>query len=341
MNTGTEMKPANILIGKKVIGPGSRVFVIAEIGLNHNGSLSQAIKLIDAAAESGADAVGFQSFRADGLLIPSRDRHPQRADIGDSLGVPLFKTASADITHVPLLRYVASKGKPILLSTGMSFLTEVVDAISNLKAAGAEEVLLMHCVSSHPVPPRDMNLRALQTLQSFFDLPVGLSDYSEGILLSLMAAALGAVIVEKHFTLDRTIPCPERKSSVDPTELKQLVKSLREVEESLGDGRKKPTDAEEKARLFERRSIVAAVDIRVGEIIAPWMLTCKRPGSGLEPNNWEKVMGRTARRNLCKDTILQWDDFVPSASPNSGNDDSSLEEEIMTLRAHAPGKRHD
>jgi N,N'-diacetyllegionaminate synthase len=378
------MKSTDILVGPKVIGFGSRVFVIAEIGLNHNGSVGEARKLIDAAAEAGADAVKFQSFRVDRLLVSSRDRYAQQtdgeestyqmlrryelswedqeklkrhadergvlfmstpfdeesADFLDSLGVPLFKIASSDITHVPLLRHVASKDKPILLSTGMSFLSEVADAIWNLKSAGAKEILLMHCVSSYPASPKDMNLRALQTLQSYFELSVGLSDHSEGILLSLVAVALGAVVIEKHFTLDKTAAGPDHKSSIDPAELKQLVKSLQEVEASLGDGRKRPANTEEESRLFGRRSIVAAVDIRIGETIAPWMLTCKRPGSGLEPRFLEKVIGMTARRNLGKDTILQWEDFMPSISSNLTDEDSKLEPEANALLTHHPKKRH-
>jgi N,N'-diacetyllegionaminate synthase len=375
------MKETDILIGSKVIGPGSRVFVIAEIGINHNGSESQAEKLIDAAAQSGADAVKFQSFRADKLLIPSRDRYAQQTDgpesayqmlrrcelsfetqeklknyadergilffstpfdeesvdFLDSIGVPVFKVASADITHVPLLRHIATKGKPILLSTGMSFLSEVADAIWNLKSSGAKEILLMHCVSSYPAAPQYMNLRALQTLQSYFELSVGLSDHSEGILLSLVAVALGAVVIEKHFTLDKQAPGPDHKASMDPSDLKMLVHSLRDVEASLGDGRKRPSDVEEESRLFSRRSIVASVDIRANESIAPWMLAFKRPGSGLEPRNWEKLIGMTARRNIGKDTILQWEDLAPISSDSQN---LNQEPDVASMQAHPLKRRH-
>jgi N-acetylneuraminate synthase/N,N'-diacetyllegionaminate synthase len=378
------MKATDILIGPKVIGSGSRVFVIAEIGINHDGSETQAERLIDAAAESGADAVKFQSFRVDRLLIPSRDRYAQQMDGGesayqmlrrcelswadqeklkkhadergvlflstpfdvesadflDSLGVPAFKIASADITHVPLLRHVASKGKPIILSTGMSFLSEVADALWNLKSAGAREIILMHCVSAYPASPQHMNLRALQTLESYFELSVGLSDHSEGILLPLIAVALGAVIIEKHFTLDKTAPGPDHRASVDPADLKQLVKNLRDVEASLGDGRKRPSDVEEESRLFGRRSIVAAVDIRAHEAIADWMLAFKRPGSGLEPRYWEKVVGMTARRNIGKDTILQWEDLAPAESSDPSFEEANLEQGADLMHTRARRKRH-
>jgi N,N'-diacetyllegionaminate synthase len=377
------MKETDILIGQRVIGSGSRVFVVAEIGINHDGSVSQAERLIDAAAESGADAVKFQSYRVDRLLISSRDRYAQQADGSesayqmlrrcelswddqaklkkhaddrgilflstpfdedsadflDSLGVPVFKIASGDITHIPLLRHVASKGKPILLSTGMSFLSEVADAIYHLKSAGAEEILLMHCVSSYPASPQDMNLRALETLQSYFELPVGLSDHSQGIVFSLVAIGLGAVLIEKHFTLDKNGAGPDHKASMDPNDLKLLVRGLRDVEAGLGDGRKRPSDTEEESRLFSRRSIVAAVDIRAHETIAPWMLTFKRPGTGLEPRYWEKLKGLNARRNIGKDTILQWDDLEPSA--NFGPDDSEASELISdSVQAHPRKRRH-
>jgi N,N'-diacetyllegionaminate synthase len=378
------MKETDILIGERVIGPGSNVFVIAEIGINHNGSASQAEKLIDAAAESGADAVKFQSFRVDRLLIPTRDRYAQQmdgaesayqmlrrcelswedqeklkkhaekrnliflstpfdeetADFLDLIGVPVFKIASSDITHVPLLRHVASKGKPILLSTGMSFLSEVADAIWNLRSAGAKEILLMHCVSAYPAPPQNMNLRALQTLQSYFELSVGLSDHSEGILLSLVAVALGAVVIEKHFTLDKQAPGPDHKASMDALDLKQLVRNLKDVEASLGDGRKRPSDVEEESRLFGRRSIVAAADIRAHETIAQWMLTFKRPGSGLEPRYWEKVIGMKARRNIGKDTILQWEDLAPALSSDTGYENLNLEKGVAAMKAHPMTKRH-
>jgi N,N'-diacetyllegionaminate synthase len=378
------MKATDIIVGQKVIGPGSRVFVVAEIGLNHNGSVSRAVKLIDAAAKAGADAVKFQSFRIDRLMIPTRERYihqadgtesayqmlrrcelswedqeklkkhadacgvlflstpfdEESADFLDSIGVPLFKIASADITHLPLLRHVASKGKPIFLSTGMSYLGEVADAVSCLRSAGAKEILLMHCVSSYPALPRDMNLRALETLQSYFEVLAGLSDHSEGILLSLVAVALGAAVIEKHFTLDKSSPGPDHKSSMDPEDLKQLVAGLRVVEAGLGDGRKKPSVEEEEARLLGRRSVVAAVDIRANETIAPWMLTCKRPGSGLEPRYLEKAIGLTARRNLGKDTILQWEDFVPTESSEANNEDPNQRQKASILHADQKKKRH-
>jgi N,N'-diacetyllegionaminate synthase len=378
------MKETDILIGQKIIGSGSQVFVVAEIGINHDGSAGRAEKLIDAAAESGADAVKFQSYRADRLMLPSRDRYAQQADGAesafqmmrrfelsledqerlkrhadkrdilfmstpfdeesadflDSIEVPAFKVASGDITHAPLLRHIASKGKPVLLSTGMSYLSEVADAIWTLRSGGAREIVLMHCVSSYPALPQQMNLRALQTMQSYFELPVGLSDHSAGILLSLVAVPLGAVVIEKHFTLDKNASGPDHRASMDPADLKALIKSLRDVECSLGDGRKRPSDKEEEGRLLGRRSIVAAVDIRAQEKIAHWMLTYKRPGSGLEPRHWEKIIGMTARRNIGKDTILQWEDLAPSVSSDDNNNEFKLERDVELMRTRPLKRDH-
>jgi len=274
-----------------------------------------------------------------GVIFISTPFDTESVDFLDSLDVPAFKIASSDITHVPLLRHVASKGKPVLLSTGMSFLNEVADAVWNLKSSGAKDILLMHCVSVNPAAPQDMNLRALQTLQSYFELLVGLSDHSEGTLLPLVAVALGAVVIEKHFTLDKSAAGPDHKASMDPQDLRSLIRNLRDVEASLGDGRKRPSEAEEESRLFSRRSIVAASDIRVNETIEPWMLTFKRPGTGLEPKYWEKVIGLTARRNIGKNTILQWEDFVPSGALDSIRDNSNLEQEAALPRAHSK-RRH-
>jgi len=378
------MKDKHMLIDQRVVGPGSSVFVVAEIGINHNGSVNNAIRMIDEAAKSGANAVKFQSFRVEKMLIPSRNRYAQQmgsmesayqmlkrcelswedqeklkkhadekdilffstpfdeetTDFLDSLGVPVFKIASSDITHVPLLRHIATKGKPIFLSTGMSFLSEVGDALQVLRSSGANEILLMHCVSAYPTPPQNMNLRALETLRSYFELSVGLSDHSEGILFPLIAVALGAVVIEKHFTLDKQLPGADHKCSMDPSDLKQLVQNLREVELSLGDGRKRPSDIEEEGRLLGRRSIVAAVDIRAHETIAPWMLAFKRPGSGLEPRFSEKIAGMTARRNICKDTILQWEDLAPPLSSDSISVNSNLEQGVTSLRTYPLEKRH-
>jgi N,N'-diacetyllegionaminate synthase len=371
---GITMKDADIGVGKKTIGSRNDVFVIAEIGINHNGSVLQAEKMIDVAAECGADAVKFQSYRADKLIIPSLDRYAQQNDAESayqmlrrfelsfpeqeklkkhadqrgviffstpfdeesvdflaSLEVPLFKIASGDMTHMPLLQHVASKKKPILLSTGMSYLSEVAEALGYLRSAGAQEIILMHCVSAYPAAPREMNLRTLQTMHSHFELPVGLSDHSPGIMAPLIAAALGAVVIEKHFTLDKNAGGPDHKASMDPVDLRLLVKNLRDVEVYLGDARKRAVGSEVDSRLLGRRSIVAVTDIHVDDTIAPSMLACKRPGTGLEPKYWDKIIGKTARRNIEKDTILQWEDLAPSMFSQESVKETNKEQEAGEL----------
>ena len=341
-----------ISLGGRIVGSGTGVFVIAEIGINHNGSVREAEKLIDAAVDCGADAVKCQSFRADRLLICSRDRYVQqdgeesaydllrRCELGfdeqeklkahadkrgimflstpfdnesvdflDQLGVPAFKIASGDITHMPLLRHVAAKGKPVFLSTGMSYLDEVIEAVRHLREGGSGEILLMHCVASYPASSHDMNLRALETLQSHFGLLTGLSDHSRGILFSLAAAAMGAAAIERHFTLDRNAEGPDHKASLDPGGLKNLVKKLRRLKAGMGTGEKRPAKSEMDGRRLGRRSIVAATDIQAEGKIVPGMLTCKRPGGGIEPKDWNQVEGMAARHFIAKDTIITWEDL--------------------------------
>jgi len=353
-----EYERPEIHLGDRIVGSGADVFVIAEIGINHNGNVYEAVKLVDAAADSGADAVKFQSFRANQLLICSHDSYAQQngeesafdllhrcelsfdeqemlrnhadkrgimflstpfdnesVDFLDRLGVPAFKVASGDITNNPLLRHIAAKGKPVFLSTGMSYLDEVSEAVRCLRDGGSPEILLMHCTSSYPTASRDMNLRALDTLQSYFGLLTGLSDHSRGILFSLAAAAMGAAAVERHFTLDRNAKGPDHKASLDPDELKNLVKNLRRLKAGMGSGEKTPAKSEADGRRLGRRSIVAAADIHAGEQIASNMLTCKRPGTGIAPKYLEQVAGMTSCRFIAKDTIITWEDVNSSAPP--------------------------
>jgi N,N'-diacetyllegionaminate synthase len=350
------MTATEILIGQRVIEPGSKVFVIAEVGINHGGKVDMAHQLIDAAADAGADAVKFQTFRANKLMIPNRERLAQQdqanesayemfermelsweaheelkrhaderdvvflstpfdeesADFLDRLGVPAFKIASSDITYSPLLRHIAAKKKPILLSTGMSFLNEVGDAVLTLKSAGANEILLMHCTSCYPAAAEELNLHAIRTLHEHFGLPVGYSDHSQGIIIPLMAVAVGATLLEKHFTMDKQAIGPDHKLSMDGTDLRRLVEHLSEVEASLGDGRKRPSLGEADNRRLTRRSIVASVDIPAYESIERWMLSCKRPANGIEPKHFDTLVGMRARRNISRDKILQWEDLIPA-----------------------------
>lgn len=372
------MRQHEFLLGGKPVGASSKVFMIAEIGVNHNGSVEHGLKLIDAAADCGADAVKFQTFRADRLMVSTPDRLRQQGECGESayqmfrrlelswddhrrlksradsrgvlflstpfdeqsadfledLGVPAFKIASSDLTHLPLLRHLGRKGKPLLLSTGMSYMNEVEEAVCTLRSCGARDIALLHCVSSYPAPPESLNLRTIQTLRDRFDLPVGLSDHSQGTLFALIAAAMGARVLEKHFTLDRSAPGPDHKLSIEPGELRELVAQLAIVDASLGNGCKHPTKDEEQSRLLCRRSIVAAVDIRMHETIQPWMLDCKRPAGGIDPREIDQVTGTQACRNIAKDSILSWDDLLPSRRMGV----EKVEEEIESTESCRPGR---
>jgi N-acetylneuraminate synthase/N,N'-diacetyllegionaminate synthase len=220
----------------------------------------------------------------------------------------------------------------------MSYMNEVADALWTLKSAGAKDILLMHCVSLYPAPAESLNLRAIQTLQQQFELPVGYSDHSQGSILSVAAVVLGAAAVEKHFTLDKSAPGPDHKLSADPQELRSLIGGVREIELALGDGRKRPTTEEAQNRVFTRRSIVSVVDIRAHETVAPWMLACKRPGGGIEPRDFDRVVGMHARRDIGRDSVLSWNDLAPTVSTDRCDQDTegaikNRPESLSTIKA--------
>jgi N,N'-diacetyllegionaminate synthase len=340
-----------IKIGNRFIGDGERPFIIAEAGINHNGNVGLAKKLIDAAKKAEADAVKFQTFKAEdvatktaekaeyqkkttgaeesqfvmikkleleerdfkelfdyahrkGLVFLSSPFDKRSVDLLDELGVPAFKIASGEITNLPLLKHIARKGKPIILSTGMSTLGETEEALETIREGGMQEIILLHCVSTYPAKAEDMNLRAMVSLRDTFRLPVGLSDHSLGITIPIAAVALGACVIEKHFTLDRSLPGPDHQASLEPEELKQMIKAIREVEKAMGDGNKVPTEEEKQIQKVARRSLVARVNIPKGAIITEAMLDIKRPGTGVEPKYMNKVIGAVARCRIEQDEPL-------------------------------------
>lgn len=225
----------------------------------------------------------------------------------NQLGTPAFKVSSGDITHLPLLEHLAAFGKPILLSTGMSTLDEIRVAVDAITTAGNERIVLLHCVSTYPTTPADCNLRAMRTMADAFGFPVGFSDHTLGIEVALAAVALGAAVIEKHFTLDRALPGPDHQASLLPSELGELVKCVRHVETSLGDGLKVPRPSELATAAVARRSLVAAQTISAGTILREHMVAIRRPGSGLAPAQKSLVVGRMARENIPAGTLLDWD----------------------------------
>lgn len=338
-------------IGTRRVGPQHPCFIIAEAGVNHNGNLELARQLIDVAVRAGADAVKFQTFKAERIAVPdapkakyqlyatdgsesqlemlrrlelSEGAHKElsaycqrreilfmsapfdeeSADFLAELGVLVFKIPSGELTNLPFLRHVALHSKPMIISTGMSTLDEVQEAVRTVRDVNNKSLALLHCVSSYPADPSDANLRAMLTMASAFDAPVGYSDHTQGIEVSLAAVALGACIIEKHFTLSRTLPGPDHRVSLEPDELTRLVRSIRIVESSLGDGRKRPMTSEKEIAAVARKSLVAARDIPAGSQLTQGSVAVKRPGTGLPPSMLGQVLGKIAKRNISKGTLL-------------------------------------
>ncbi len=329
------------------------VLIIAEAGINHHGDMGRIREMVDAAADAGADAIKFQTFRTEALLAPdapkaeyqlqttdpgesqaemlkraelSRDQHveiisccrdkdivfistpfeEQSADLLHSLDVPLFKIPSGEITNLPFLSHVARKGRPMIISTGMSFLGEVEKAVQTVHETGCEEVALLHCTSNYPTSAEDVNLEAIGTMQQAFRLPVGFSDHTIGIEIAAAAVALGARIVEKHFTLDRNLPGPDHKASLEPAQLVQFVRAIRNVETARGDGLKQPALSEMSSREVLRKSLVFNSAVAAEMVIGREMLVAKRPGTGVSPSRIEEVVGRRLLRSVEKDTVVSW-----------------------------------
>jgi N-acetylneuraminate synthase/N,N'-diacetyllegionaminate synthase len=343
-----------IKIDGKTVGKEYPCFIIAEAGVNHNSSVELAKKLITAAKDARADAVKFQTFKAENIVIKNAEKaeyqkettgigesqyemiknlelseddfkkladyankkdilflsspfDKESVDLLDEMNVPAFKIASGEITNFPLLKHIAKKEKPIILSTGMSTLGEVEEALNVIRSEGDKDVILLHCVSNYPARREDVNLRAMKTLKQAFKLPVGFSDHTLGITASIVAVALGACIIEKHFTLDKNLPGPDHKASLEPDELKEMVNAIRDVEKALGDGIKRPTKEEEEIKKVARRSIVAKEDISKGTIITEDMLDVKRPGTGIEPKHLNLVIGRRTKGSIKKDELITWE----------------------------------
>ena len=347
-----------VRIGDELVGENHPVFIIAEAGVNHNGDLNLAKKLVDLAVEAGVDAVKFQTFiteeivthnaeKADyqkkntgsseesqfemlkklelpfeqfrevktycakkGIIFLSTPFDRKSVDFLDKLEIPAFKIASGEINNLHFLNYIASKGKPIILSTGMSTLEEVEKALEVINKTQNKQLILLHCTSDYPAKVKEVNLRAMRTMHKAFHLPVGLSDHTPGIEISLAAVAMGAPVIEKHFTLDNSLPGPDHKASLKPQELKDLVKAIRNIENALGDGIKRPSRSEMNTKIIARKSIVAATDIKKGELLSEHNLTVKRPGNGISPLKWNEVVGKKAASNFEKDNLIELDQLA-------------------------------
>jgi len=341
-------------LGGRMVGHGYPCFVIAEAGVNHNGDLDLAHRLVDVAVDAGADAVKFQTFQTEriisrtapkadyqventgsdesqfdmikalelpeeafaqlmahcqerGILFLSTPFDHESVDILARLDVAAFKIGSGEITNLPLLEKIAGHGKPMIISTGMATIGEVETTIRTAREAGTQEVILLHCVSNYPTDPADVNLRAMRTMARAFGLPVGYSDHTEGLEVPLAAVALGASVIEKHVTLDKTLPGPDHRASLEPDELARMVSGIRIVEKSLGHGRKEPATSEANTTAVARKSLVAKRDLAAGTVLTEEMIDIKRPGYGLPPSMRLHLVGRSLRIDVTEDTLLSLD----------------------------------
>ena len=334
--------------------PRKKTLIIAEAGVNYNGDINLAKKMVDVAAEAGADIVKFQTGKPEKsisvnakkadyqeattgtdesqlemckkLMLPDKD-YPELVDYCDKkgieflstpfdcesvdfladLGVKKWKIPSGEITHLPLLVHIAKRGEPVILSTGMSTIEEIRDALSVLAENGANDITVLQCNTEYPTPFEDANVTAMNTLKKEFGCNIGYSDHTFGITAPIAAVALGATVIEKHFTLDRHMPGPDQSASLEPDELKTMVKMIRETELALGDGEKKPSDSELKNKDIARKSIVAKKSIKAGEIFSEENITCKRPGNGISPMKWNDIIGQTAKYDFEFDEQIRVD----------------------------------
>lgn len=345
-----------IMLKRLKLGTGckimNKVFVIAEAGVNHNGSVETAKELIDAAVSAGADAVKFQTFKAESLVCRDAKKAEYQLETTDKMetqfamlkrleltaeihqellkycnekeimflstpfdiesakmlvdmGVCIIKIPSGEITNFPYLREIAKYRKKVILSTGMSDFEEVKCALEVLRKNGTDDIILLHCNTQYPTPLSDVNLSAMIEMREKLKVPVGYSDHTQGIEAPLAAVALGACVVEKHFTLDKRMKGPDHKASLDPCELKKMVDGIRKVEQILGNGIKQVSRSEKDNRLIVRKSIVAARSIKSGEIFTEENITAKRPGTGINPMRWNEVLGMVAGKNYEADEMIK------------------------------------
>jgi N,N'-diacetyllegionaminate synthase len=248
--------------------------------------------------------------KTEGLAWLSTPSHTTDVDMLEELGIAMYKTGSDDLTNLPFLRYVAERQKPMLVSTGMSSLGEVEAAVEAIMAKGCPQLILLHCVSSYPAKHEDANLRAIETLRAAFGLPIGLSDHTTDEFTSVLATQMGAVVIEKHFTLDHALKMPDHQASLDPEQFKRLVDRVRLVPKAMGDGVKRVLGTEQKWREAGRKSLFSAHALSKGQIIAENDIAIRRPGSGLHPHRMSDLMGRPAARDIPANTLLGWEDFA-------------------------------
>lgn len=332
----------NIKISNKVIGEKFPTFIIAEAGINHNGSLKIAKQLISKAKSSGADAIKFQTFKASDiastsspffkilrklelsdndfkklsvyakskkLIFLSTPFSFDAVDLLTKLKVPAFKIASGDLTHIPLIKYAARKKKPMIISTGMATLNEIKETVNSIKAIKNKKILIMHSISGYPTPENEVNLNVIKNFKKIFPYPIGFSDNGDSNLVPIIAVAFGAKIIEKHFTLNKKMNGPDHKISADPKQLKTMIEEIRKIEKMIGDGEKTCQPSELKNRIAARRSVITKVDLKKNTKLSKEMVSIKRPAKGIEPKYFSSILGKLTRKNLRKEQPLKWNDI--------------------------------
>lgn len=330
----------NFIINRRKVGKDAPCFIIAEAGSNHNGKLKQARKLIDTAKDAGADAVKFQLFKAGNLSADKKSQcllkqfefrrewieelkkysqekniiflatpfDKEAVDLLDKINVPAFKIASGDLTDLPLIKYIAKKGKPIILSVGLGSLKEIREALDTIYSAGNKDVAILHCVVNYPTKPKDVNLNTMKTLKQF-NIPVGFSDHTMEISIPIAAVALGASIIEKHFTTDRKLKGPDHIYALEPKELRDMIKGIRTIEKSLGSEIKQIVESERKNFIDARRSIHASRNIPKGTIITEDMIKIVRPCTGIKPKYIDQVLNKKTKKDIQENNAIKWDDL--------------------------------
>jgi N,N'-diacetyllegionaminate synthase len=342
----------SVKIGNRTVGDGVAVFVIAEAGVNHNGSLEMAKKLIDAAKDAGADAVKFQAYKTDRLVTREAQKAEYQKKVGksnsqydllkklelgeneirelfhyskkkgiiflasafdvesvellDLIGVSALKVASGEITNFPFLECIAEKRKPVIISTGMSSLSEIEGAVDVFTAKGCKDIILLHCVTSYPAKFENLNLKKIVFLKEHFNFPIGFSDHTIGTVIPVAAVTLGSALIEKHLTLDKSLEGPDHSASLEPSEFKQMVNDIRVTEKALFDSTERSVEEEEIKKLV-RKSIVAKVSIKKGTLISEGLLDFKRPGTGISPQFLNKVVGKHAKSDIALDELVTLD----------------------------------
>lgn len=345
-------------IGDKLVGKGQPVFVIAEAGVNHNGKLSLALKLVDEAKRAGADAVKFQDFKAEEVVTSAgKMAGYQKINTGKdesqlkmlrafeltsgewrkvvthcrkrkiiflstphggfgsvkrvhALGVPAFKFGSGDLTNLPLLEYASSFKKPTIISTGMADMSEIKEAVSAIRRSGNNKIIVLQCTTDYPSKPEEINLAVMNMFIKTFKTVVGFSDHTIGIFASVLASAMGAEMIEKHMTLDKNLPGPDHKASLEPYEFKEMIRQIRIIPVLVGSAVKKPSKSELVYKPLVRKSVIALRDIKKGEKFSRKNLTIKRPGTGIKPKYFYKIIGAVANTDIKKDELIKKEHFT-------------------------------